>query len=153
MGGDPRFQYGFGKSPLVDLDRPRGGSSEVRCRDFARSAEVIEPFRRRVVLQCVIRSLARRVYAGRIGRYPRWFLGVQLLGSGYSGGNLRAIGKLANGRYAYRVPCPWDGKNGKKLTAFKFCSAAAYKAWQAKSEHSDETGDREHSEDDDREIT
>ena len=60
--------------------------------------------------------------------------------------------RLANGRYAYRVPCPWDGKNGKKLTAFKFCSAAAYKAWQAKSEHSDETGDREHSEDDDREI-
>lgn len=33
---------------------------------------------------------------------------------------------LANGRYAYRVDCPWEGKNGKKLTAFKFCSQAAY---------------------------
>lgn len=34
---------------------------------------------------------------------------------------------LANGRYAYRVKCPWEGKNGKQLFAFKFCSAAAYK--------------------------
>ena len=94
MGGDLRFQYGFGKSPLVDLDRPRGGSSEVRCRDFARSAEVIEPFRGCGVLQCVIRSPARRVYAGRIGRSPRsQVVDLQLLGSGYSGGNLRAIGK------------------------------------------------------------
>lgn len=33
---------------------------------------------------------------------------------------------LKNGRYAYRVECPWEGKNGKKLVAFKFCSAAAY---------------------------
>ena len=33
---------------------------------------------------------------------------------------------LANGRYAYRVACPWEGKNGKKLTAFKFCSKQAY---------------------------
>lgn len=35
---------------------------------------------------------------------------------------------LANGRYAYKVPCPWEGKDGKQLTAFKFCSKAAYEA-------------------------
>ena len=35
---------------------------------------------------------------------------------------------LANGRYAYRVKCPWEGKNGKELFAYKFCSAEAYKA-------------------------
>ncbi len=33
---------------------------------------------------------------------------------------------LANGRYAYKVECPWEGKNGKKLVAFKFCSRGAY---------------------------
>ena len=33
---------------------------------------------------------------------------------------------LANGRYAYKAQCPWEGKNGKTLFAFKFCSAAAY---------------------------
>ncbi len=33
---------------------------------------------------------------------------------------------LANGRYAYRVKCPWEGKNGKELYAFKFCSKNAY---------------------------
>ena len=34
---------------------------------------------------------------------------------------------LKNGRYAYRVKCPWLGKNDKELFAFKFCSADAYK--------------------------
>ena len=38
---------------------------------------------------------------------------------------------LKNGRYAYRVPCPWKGKNDKELVAFKFCSAEAYRKWQA----------------------
>lgn len=33
---------------------------------------------------------------------------------------------LKNGRYAYKVECPWKGKDDKTLTAFKFCSAAAY---------------------------
>ena len=33
---------------------------------------------------------------------------------------------LRNGRYAFKADCPWEGKNGKKLTAFKFCSAADY---------------------------
>jgi len=41
---------------------------------------------------------------------------------------------LANGRYAYRVKCPWEGKGGKPLFAFKFCSANAYHSWQAKSD-------------------
>lgn len=36
---------------------------------------------------------------------------------------------LKNGRYAYRVKCPWLGKNDKVLYAFKFCSADAYKRY------------------------
>ena len=38
---------------------------------------------------------------------------------------------LANGRYAYRVKCPWEGKAGKELYAFKFCSADAYRKHKA----------------------
>ena len=30
---------------------------------------------------------------------------------------------LKNGRYAFRAVCPWEGKNGKALVAFKFCSS------------------------------
>ena len=49
---------------------------------------------------------------------------------------------LSNGRYAYKVECPWKGKNGKDLTAFKFCGAAAYERYRkrlegSKSEHSE----------------
>ena len=33
---------------------------------------------------------------------------------------------LANGRYAYRAECPWKGKQGQTLFAFKFCSKQAY---------------------------
>ena len=33
---------------------------------------------------------------------------------------------LRNGRFAYRCRVPWDGKNGKELWAFKFCSAKAH---------------------------
>jgi hypothetical protein len=33
---------------------------------------------------------------------------------------------LRNGRYAYRAECPWEGKQGKRLVAFKFCSAQTY---------------------------
>jgi len=33
---------------------------------------------------------------------------------------------LRNGRFAYRAECPWQGKNGKTLTAFKFASKKAY---------------------------
>lgn len=38
---------------------------------------------------------------------------------------------LSNGRYAYRCPCPWTGKDGKELFAFKFCSAEAYRRSQS----------------------
>ena len=34
---------------------------------------------------------------------------------------------LSNGRYAFRVKCPWEGKQGKELFAFKFCSSDAYR--------------------------
>ena len=37
---------------------------------------------------------------------------------------------LQNGRYAYRVICPWKGKNEKDLYAFKFASASAYEKYQ-----------------------
>ena len=54
---------------------------------------------------------------------------------------------LANGRYAYRVKCPWEGKNGKELYAFKFCSAAAYHTWNPeKPESSDSEEQPERSE-------
>lgn len=36
------------------------------------------------------------------------------------------VAVLKNGRYAFRCECPWEGKNGKKLVAFKFCSAKDY---------------------------
>ena len=41
---------------------------------------------------------------------------------------------LSNGRYAYKVRCPWNGKNDKELYAFKFCSAAAYAKFQKSTE-------------------
>lgn len=46
---------------------------------------------------------------------------------------------LANGRYAYCVECPWDGKNGKKLTAFKFCSRQAYDDFMSNFQDTSET--------------
>ena len=46
---------------------------------------------------------------------------------------------LANGRYAYRCKCPWQGKNGKVLYAFKFCSHEAYELYsQANKENVEE---------------
>ena len=48
---------------------------------------------------------------------------------------------LANGRYAYRVKCPWEGKNGKELTAFKFCSTQAYKDFLARQEDQEQRPD------------
>ena len=38
---------------------------------------------------------------------------------------------LANGRYAYKVECPWKGKNDKVLTAFKFCGKKQYEDFVA----------------------
>jgi hypothetical protein len=43
---------------------------------------------------------------------------------------------LANGRYAYRVECPWTGKAGQPLYAFKFCSKAAFDRYSANQEPS-----------------
>jgi hypothetical protein len=46
--------------------------------------------------------------------------------------------QLKNGRYAYKAVCPWPGKvtdehpGGKPLSAFKFASAEAFKAYSAK---------------------
>lgn len=45
---------------------------------------------------------------------------------------------LANGRYAYKVKCPWEGKSGKELYAFKFCSAAAHQKYKSKHEPEEE---------------
>lgn len=68
------------------------------------------------------------------------------------------VSVLRNGRYAFTATCPWEGKNGKKLVAFKFCSAKDYQAHQdrnastSKSEHMEEsehfreTAESEHSE-------
>lgn len=45
---------------------------------------------------------------------------------------------LRNGRFAFRAECPWEGKHGKKLNAFKFCSKADYErsiGTDAESEH------------------
>ena len=39
---------------------------------------------------------------------------------------------LSNGRYAFKAECPWEGKNGKKLTAYKFCSQKAYQEYSQK---------------------
>ena len=33
---------------------------------------------------------------------------------------------LKNGRFAFKCECPWDGKNGKKLFAFKWCGRKDY---------------------------
>jgi hypothetical protein len=56
---------------------------------------------------------------------------------------------LKNGRYAYKVKCPWQGKNEKDLYAFKFCSAANYEAFQLRKDK-DSTCDnfQEHTEND-----
>ena len=37
----------------------------------------------------------------------------------------------------------WEGKNGKELYAFKFCSAASFKAFQARNAESDSIADTE----------
>ena len=47
---------------------------------------------------------------------------------------------LKNGRYAYKTSCPWEGKNGKALCAFKFCSAANYAEYQRNFQETSEDG-------------
>ena len=46
---------------------------------------------------------------------------------------------LRNGRFAFRADCPWEGKNGKKLVAFKFCSSADYQAQEKRKASADES--------------
>ena len=41
---------------------------------------------------------------------------------------------LNNGRYAYKVMCPWKGKNDKDLYAFKFASVGAYTSHRERQE-------------------
>jgi hypothetical protein len=56
---------------------------------------------------------------------------------------------LKNNRYAYKAMCPWKGKHGNDLFAFKFASSQAYRDYMQKSckdEHSDDSGNSEHSE-------
>lgn len=52
---------------------------------------------------------------------------------------------LRNGRYAFRAECPWEGKNGKKLVAFKFCSSQNYRDY---CEQNASTSEGEHPEED-----
>ena len=40
--------------------------------------------------------------------------------------------QLRNGRFAYRVECPWKGKNDRVLTAYKFCSARDFEQYMAR---------------------
>ena len=54
---------------------------------------------------------------------------------------------LRNGRYAFRTECPWEGKHGKKLVAFKFCSAQDYQAYEAKNASTSESEHLEEAED------
>ena len=39
--------------------------------------------------------------------------------------------ELKNGRHAYRAVCPWEGKQGKQLVAYKFTNKAAYERYQS----------------------
>ena len=41
---------------------------------------------------------------------------------------------LKNGRFAYKELCPWKGKGGKDLYAWKFCSRGAYDVWMQSQE-------------------
>ena len=53
---------------------------------------------------------------------------------------------LANGRFAYREKCPWQGKNGKELFAFKFCSSEAYENYKKSEQESEHGEESEHEE-------
>lgn len=50
---------------------------------------------------------------------------------------------LRNGRFAYRAECPWQGKNGKTLTAFKFASKKAYEDQFAEKEEAEQEVEQE----------
>jgi hypothetical protein len=46
--------------------------------------------------------------------------------------------RLVNGRYAYRCECPWTGKDGRTLKAFKFASVKAFEEYSAKAAEAEE---------------
>ena len=54
---------------------------------------------------------------------------------------------LQNGRYAYRCECPWKGKDGRTLHAFKFASTQAYQDYcerrKAEQEDRDESPEQD----------
>lgn len=50
---------------------------------------------------------------------------------------------LKNGRYAYKTLCPWQGKNGKDLYAFKFCSVDAWEEFKSRKETENFQEDKE----------
>ena len=54
-----------------------------------------------------------------------------------------AVAVLKNGRFAYRVECPWLGKNGKTLYAFKFCGQEAYNRYLEREESAETESERE----------
>ena len=41
-------------------------------------------------------------------------------------------------KFQYRVPCPWEGKNGKQLIACKFCKKSDYDRYMASLSSDDE---------------
>ena len=49
---------------------------------------------------------------------------------------------LNNGRFAYKAKCPWTGKAGKELYAFKFCSSEAHRMYVAKTTESEHDQDK-----------
>ena len=53
------------------------------------------------------------------------------------------------GRFAYRAECPWEGKQGKKLVSFKFCSSENHREYVQSQEskqsvESEESSESEH---------
>jgi hypothetical protein len=50
---------------------------------------------------------------------------------------------LKNGRYAFKARCPWEGKNGKILTAFKFCSGEDFRKYQESTSESEQIAEGE----------
>ena len=53
------------------------------------------------------------------------------------------VATLRNGRWAYRCPVPWKGKNGKDQTAFKFCGKKALEEYETLLETSEKSLEKE----------
>lgn len=50
------------------------------------------------------------------------------------------LGKVKKS-YAYRAKCPWPGKEGRELFAYKFCSKAEYERYLNSNEIPKESAD------------